>query len=124
MGQVASDLSLQNTSAQPCEISGYPAFTLYSATGTPLPTHIFFEPIPVPMLVVRPGGWVHAELRYSNDIPSGGEPMSGPCEPKASHVLVTVDGGRGTVRVNLDMAQPICGRGWIEAKSYAAGASS
>ena len=125
MGQVSADLSLQNTAAQACTIRGYPAFTLYSATGTPLPTHITPVALPVTTLLVQPGGWVHSTLRYSNSIPSGGEPTSGLCEPRASYVLVTVtvNGGSGTVRVDLDQPQSICGRGQIQAKPYRAGQS-
>lgn len=123
MGQVSSDLALRNTSAWACTVDGYPAFTLYSAVGAALPTRISFVPAPVPLLIVQPGGWVHSELRYSANVPSEGELESGPCEPKAAYALVTIGGG-GTVRADLDTAQPVCGRGRVAAKPYTAGPSS
>jgi hypothetical protein len=123
-GHISSDLALQNTSTHACTIDGFPAFTLHSATNATLPTTISFDPIPVPMLIVQPGGWVHSELRYSTDIPSSGEPTSGPCEPSAASALVTITGNSGSVRAALDVPQPICGRGQIEAKPYASGPSS
>ena len=124
MGQVSSDLALQNTSSVACAIDGYPALILHSATGTALPTRIAFDPVPVAMLIVQPGGWVHSELRYSSNIAGDGEPISGPCEPKASYALVVISGSSGTVRASLDSPQPVCGKGRIEAKPYAAGSSS
>ncbi|MEY9933831.1 hypothetical protein ABH926_008493 [Catenulispora sp. GP43] len=124
MGNVSSDLALHNTSTHACIVDGYPAFTLHSAAGTVLPTHIRLDALPVPTLIVQPGGWVHSELRYSTDIPGSGEPMSGPCEPLAAYTLATVAGSSGTVRAMLDVPQPICSRGQVEAKPYASGPSS
>ena len=69
-GHVAADIALQNTSGHTCTVSGYPGVALLASNDHPLPTNVVKDASePVTTVKVAPGAWVHAEVRYSPNVP-------------------------------------------------------
>ncbi len=82
-------LTVRNISRHACWVHRHLALQLLGAGSVPrkLPTHVvdFGRHGTV---TIAPGHAVSARLRFSPDIPGGGEPGRGPCEPVAHRVTV------------------------------------
>jgi hypothetical protein len=112
-GNIVYSLRLTNTSTSPCFVSGLPAVTLLDRNGSPLPTHVSAaQPgqATAARIVLQSGGAAKADARFSPDVPSAGEPQSGPCEPKAYVLRVTAPDG-GTVAAPISPPTAVCGHG-------------
>lgn len=124
-GHVAADIALQNTSDHPCTVAGFPAVGLLASNEHPLPTNVLKDTsVAVTTTKVAPGAWVHAEMRYSPNIPGPGEPQNGQCEPTTVHALAQLPGDTAWSRITLDNPTPVCEKGELQAKPFVSGQSS
>jgi hypothetical protein len=124
-GHVAADLAFQNTSSHPCTIAGFPGVSLLASNDHPLPTNVQKDTsLAVTTIKVAPGAWVHAEMRYSPNVPGPGEPQSGQCEPTAVHALALLPGDSAWTHITLGNPTTVCEKGELQAKPFVSGQSS
>jgi hypothetical protein len=119
-GNISYRLTLENTSARACTVTGLPAGRLLGRTGKALPTHIraAFRPGLTAVLVrIGPGQAARATARFSPDVPGVGEHTIGACEPKAYTLRVVLEGG-GTASARLAPATPVCEHGTLSFSAY------
>lgn len=112
-GNVSYSLTLTNTSAASCYVSGIPEVKLLDAQGAALPTTVSAAQPgqgTAAKIVLAPGGSAKAEARFSPDVPGPGEQQPGQCEPTAHQLKVTASGG-GTVVVPVNPPTPVCEHG-------------
>ncbi|WP_370354194.1 DUF4232 domain-containing protein [Catenulispora sp. EB89] len=124
-GHVAADLTLQNTSARSCTVSGFPAIALLASNDRTLPSYIVKDTsVPATTITVVPGASVHAEMRYSANVPGPGEPDNGQCEPTTVHAQAQLPGDSAWAHITLDNPTPVCEKGELEVKPFVSGQSS
>jgi hypothetical protein len=116
-GHVGYALKLTNRGSATCTVSGRPRLQLLDSKGRKLPTHV--TPLPGPKRAVTvtlaKGKSARADARFSPDIPSGGEPANGPCEPQAVRVRVTLAApAHGSLVVPVRPPTSVCERGGIQ----------
>jgi hypothetical protein len=120
-GSVSYRLTLRNTSAATCTITGLPLGRLLGRHRGALPTHIRAQqPGALTAVLVRlaPGRSTFADARFSPDVPGPGEPVAGrSCEPKAYWLRVLPPGGGATV-ARLAPATPVCEHGTMSFTAY------
>ena len=111
-------LSVRNTTAQPCTLSGFPDLQLLGHGEDPISTLVVHTGS-AGTLQLSPGATAWAPLTWST-APATDEPAGG-CEPSASRLAVFAPGD--STQINLDYsAGPICGHGRIAASAFRAGA--
>ncbi|HZS30563.1 MAG TPA: DUF4232 domain-containing protein [Gaiellaceae bacterium] len=113
-GQVAYLLKLTNTSQTRCYVFGLPQAQLLSAAGAALPTHVAAAQAGASAkpVTLAPGSSAVTQARFSPSVPGPGDAQSGSCQPKASTLRVTPDGG-GTVDAPLQPPTSVCERGTL-----------
>ena len=119
-GSISYKLTLENTSATPCTVTGLPFGQLLGKTKQKLSTHVrAAHPGQLTAILVTlvPGDSTYATARFSPDVPGTGEQAPGPCEPKAYWFRVRVQGG-GTTTVKLLPATPVCEHGTMSFSAY------
>jgi hypothetical protein len=119
-GNIVYALTLKNTSAKTCTVTGLPQGRLLGVHGGTLPTHIraAFRPGLTAVLVrLAPGRSARATARFSPDVPGVGDHTPGACEPKAYTLRVSAAGG-GTTNAKLSPATPVCERGQLQFSAY------
>jgi hypothetical protein len=81
-------LVLTNTSSGSCRTYGYVGLQLTGAGGTKMPTTVVRETRQSPhAITLRPGQSAWTRIHWT--VASGaGEPVTGPCEPQVSRLLV------------------------------------
>ena len=103
-GQTSYKLTLTNSSATACFVSGIPDLQLLDAQDGALPTTVSAEQPgqgTAAKIVLQPGASAVAEARFSPDVPGPGDSQQpGPCEPVAHQLRVTIGGGSVTVPVS------------------------
>lgn len=111
-GHIGYKLTLKNTGAGGCTLGNHPGLKLLKANGRGLPTHVtkFGKQKTV---TIKPGHSASARLRFSPDIPSGGERTRGACEPAAHKVRVFLSPSASLVGP-VNPPTSVCGRGAIE----------
>jgi hypothetical protein len=112
-GQISYDLKLTNTASTSCTFGGATNAQLLSAGGSSLPTHI--EPSTGLGLVgaqLSPGVSTSVPARFSPSVPGPGDSQSGPCQPKAHTLFVTLTGG-GTVDAPIRPPTSVCEGGTL-----------
>jgi Protein of unknown function (DUF4232) len=113
-GHVSYALRLTNNGRKTCALGNHVALRLLKANGRSLPTHVVDVDASETSTIAH-GRSLGAELRFSPDIPSGGEPQRGACEPAAHKVRVRlVAPGSGTVVAVLNPPTSVCGHGLIQ----------
>ncbi|HLX32212.1 MAG TPA: DUF4232 domain-containing protein [Gaiellaceae bacterium] len=120
-GQVVYLLTLKNTSPSRCYVFGLPQAQLLSSTGANLPTHIVAagSGSSGKQVVLAPGDSAVTQGRFSPSVAGQGDAQSGPCQPKASTLQVTPDGG-GAVNAPVQPPTSVCERGTIYFDDFAA----
>ena len=112
-GQISYKLTLTNTSATVCFVSGIPDLQLLDAQGGALPTTEMAEQpaqATAAKILLQPGASAAAEARFSPDVPGPGDSQQpGPCEPTSHQLKVTIGGGSVTVPVTPPT--PVCEHG-------------
>lgn len=120
-GQVEYLLTLKNTSSLRCYVFGLPQAQLLSASGSALPTHVAASQSGSSgtRVVLAPGKSAVTQARFSPTVSGQGDNQTGPCQPKASTLRVTPDGG-GTVDAAISPATSVCERGTLYFDAFAA----
>jgi hypothetical protein len=116
-GQIEYVLTLKDISERGCWLGALPpAVKLLDASGSPLPTRA----VPAqdanqstPPATLEPGTVSTAAVRLSPDVAGRGDAQSGPCQPQAHTLEVTVTGG-GTVDVPIRPPTSVCERGTLD----------
>jgi hypothetical protein len=119
-GSISYKLTLKNTSATPCTVTGLPLGQLLGKTKQKLPTHVrAAHPGQLTAILVTlvPGDSTYATARFSPDVPGPTEQGKSPCEPKAYWFHVGAPGG-GTTAVNVLPPTPVCERGTMSFSAY------
>lgn len=114
-GNIVYTLRLTNESQDPCFVSGLPDVLLLDANGKALPTSPSAETGGKQAAVkttLQPGDTATSQARFSPDVPGPGE-GDGPCEPVASTLRVTPNGG-GTLDVDIDPPTRVCSHGALQ----------
>jgi hypothetical protein len=120
-GNIVYKLTLQNTSATTCTVSGLPGGQLLGKTKGKLPTHVRAaraNQLTAVLVTLPHGASTFATARFSPDVPGTGEQMTGPCEPKAYWFRVTARGG-GTTTVKITQPTSVCEHGTLSFSAYA-----
>jgi hypothetical protein len=117
-GNIGYTLRLTNRSHSTCVVSGRPGLKLLDKHGHGLPTHVVaLSPGrgTAVRVSLKPGKSATARARFSPDIPGRGEKTKGPCEPKATHVKVTLASpGHGSLVARVRPPTSVCQRGSIQ----------
>jgi hypothetical protein len=119
-GNIVYKLSLKNTSATPCTVTGLPAGQLLAKTKTKLPTHIraaYPGRLTAILVTLAPGGSAFATARFSPDVPGPGEGTIGRCEPKAYWLRVSAPGG-GATTAKIVPPTSVCEHGTLSFSAY------
>ncbi|MFL5927297.1 MAG: DUF4232 domain-containing protein [Gaiellaceae bacterium] len=120
-GSISYRLTLRNTSARICAVTGLPLGRLLGRSRRPLPTHVIAaHPGALTAVLVRlvPGDSTFAAARFSPDVPGPGEPVAGTsCEPTAYWFRVLAPGGGATL-VKLVPPTPVCEHGTMSFTAY------
>jgi hypothetical protein len=119
-GNISYKLTLTNTSATACTVTGLPQGQLLGRTKTKLPTHVrAAHPAQLTAILVTlvPGHSTYATARFSPDVAGTGEQMTGPCEPRAYWFRVSARGG-GTTTVKVTPPTPVCEHGTLSFSAY------
>jgi hypothetical protein len=119
-GNIVYRLTLTNTSATTCAVTGLPVGQLLGKTGNKLPTHIraaFPQGLTAILVTLAHGKSSHATARFSPDIPGVGEQTTGPCEKTSYSLRLTARGG-GTTKVKITPPTPVCEHGQLQFSAY------
>jgi hypothetical protein len=119
-GNISYRLTLKNTSATACTVTGLPLGRLLGKTKQALPTHVrAAHPGQLTAILVTlvPGDSTYAIARFSPDVPGPGEQVEGPCEPKADWFRVSARGG-GTTTVKVRPPTAVCEHGTMSFSAY------
>jgi hypothetical protein len=119
-GNIVYKLTLKNTSAASCTVTGLPVGQLLGKAKGKLPTHVraaHANQLTAILVTLAPGDSTFATARFSPDVPGTGEQMTGPCEPKAYWLRVSARGG-GTTTVRVLPATPVCEHGALSFSAY------
>lgn len=121
-GQISYRLTLTNSGTTACFVQGIPQVQLLGTTGSALPTSTSAEPPVVPSppkISLQPNASATADARFSPDVNGTGDNSPGPCQPTATVLRVTAPGG-GTIDAPIQPPTPVCERGSLHFKDFAA----
>ncbi|MFI6102371.1 DUF4232 domain-containing protein [Lentzea sp. NPDC051213] len=105
-----------NAGTMPCTLNGYSGFQLENASGT-LPTKLERKSDPGPKaLTLAPGGKAAANLHWGV-VPSGSEPVEGPCQPEPSKAAAIPPDETAPLTVPWTLG-PVCSGGRIEISAF------
>jgi hypothetical protein len=119
-GNIVYRLTLTNTSASKCSLTGLPVVQLLGRTGKDLPTHVraaFPNALTAILVTIAHGRSTHANARFSPDVPGVGEQHPGACEKTSYSMRITAKGG-GTTTVKVAPPTPVCERGQLQFSAY------
>jgi hypothetical protein len=115
-GHIGYTLGVTNTGYGPCRLGNHSRLTLLRADRRPLPTQVL-RVGSVGVVIIPPGRTVRSSLFFSPDVPSLGEPTSGPCEPVAHAVRLTLTAPAAGSRVgSIRPPTSVCGHGSLQEK--------
>jgi hypothetical protein len=121
-GQISYKLTLRNTGATPCYVSGIPQVQLLGTTGGALATSASAEPpapASPPKVSLQHGRSAVAEARFSPDVNGTGDSTTGQCQPTATVLRVTAQGG-GTLDAPIQPPTPVCEQGSLHFRIFSA----
>ena len=105
-----------NSSTAPCTLNGYSGFQLENASGA-VPTKLERKADPGPAaLTLAPGGKASANLHWGV-VPSGNEPVEGPCQPEPSKAAAIPPDETVPLSVPWTLG-PVCSGGRIEISAF------
>ncbi|MEV0679809.1 DUF4232 domain-containing protein [Actinosynnema sp. NPDC050436] len=106
-----------NTGSAMCTLSGYSGFQLQDGSGQPLPTDLQRTEDPGPSPVtLQPGAKAAANLRWTV-VPTGDEPVRGPCESEPAKAAAIPPDETEPMAVAWSFG-PVCGGGKIEISAF------
>src|SRR6478609_7338039 len=113
-GHIGYTLAVKNRGGVACRTGNHPKLKLERANGHGLPTHVV-KLGAARVVTIAAGRTARSSLQFSPDIPSGGEPTSGPCEPVAHKVRVTFTAPSSGSRTGpVSPPTSVCGQGTIQ----------
>jgi hypothetical protein len=105
-----------NASTVPCTLNGYSGFQLENAQGA-VPTKLERKADPGPKaLTLAPGQTASANLHWGV-VPSGSEPVEGPCQPEPSKAAAIPPDETVPLTVPWTLG-PVCSGGRIEISAF------
>ena len=105
-----------NSSTAPCTLNGYSGFQLENASGA-VPTKLERKADPGPAaLTLAPGGKASANLHWGV-VPSGSEPVEGPCQPEPSKAAAIPPDETAPLSLPWTLG-PVCSGGRIEISAF------
>ncbi|HEV8555876.1 MAG TPA: DUF4232 domain-containing protein [Actinophytocola sp.] len=105
------------TAKSRCTLYGYGGLQLVDTQGKPTPTNLVRTPNPGPALVtLQPGQTAHKTLHWTV-VPTGDEPVTGPCEPSSAGATVIPPDETQPFTVIYEFG-PVCDHGRIEGSAY------
>jgi hypothetical protein len=105
-----------NSGAAPCTLNGYSGFQLENGSGA-VPTKLERKADPGPAaLTLAPGGRASANLHWGV-VPSGSEPVEGPCQPEPSKASAIPPDETAPLSVPWTFG-PVCSGGRIEISAF------
>jgi hypothetical protein len=119
-GNIVYKLTLKNTSAATCAVTGLPQGLLLGKTKAKLATHVRAarpNQLTAILVTLAPGASTFATARFSPDVPGTGEGTIGQCEPKAYWFRVRAPGG-GSTTVKVLPPTPVCEHGALSFTAY------
>lgn len=119
-GNIVYKLTLKNTSALPCMVTGLPSGQLLGRYHNPLATHIRAAnpgALTAVLVTLLPGQTTFASARFSPDVPGPGEGHIGRCEPLAHWFRVRAQGGGVTI-VPVKPPTSVCEHGTLSFTAY------
>jgi hypothetical protein len=119
-GSITYALTVKNSSARACTLTGLPQGVLLGRRGGKLPTHVqaaFPGALAAVLVTLKPGKSARASARFSPDVPGPGEQTAGACEATAYSFRVAGQGG-GTATVQIVPPTPVCEHGRLLFTAY------
>jgi len=117
-GHVEYAILVVNEGTKACAFAQRPGLRLLGALGRSLPTNAVYHG-PSGVITLARGAIARALAILSPDIPGPGEPTSGPCEPPADFVLVSLAApGRGGVIGTIAPPTPVCEHGTLSLQAF------
>jgi len=123
-GQIVYRLKLSNSGSRPCYVTGLPQVQLLGTTGNALPTSVSAAQPgtgTAAKISLQHGASATADAQFSPDVTGQGDSTSGQCQPTATVLRVTAPGG-GTLDAPIQPPTPVCERGSLHFKIFAAAA--
>lgn len=116
-GNRFAELVVTNTSGKTCSLYGYGGLEFFDANGKPNPTDLVRTPNPGPSLVtLAPGDTAAKKLRWGV-VPTGDEPVTGPCQPPSVGIRVIPPDDTRSFDVSYDFGS-VCAGGHVEGSAY------
>ena len=115
-GHIVYTLTLTNAGNAACWVSGLPVVQLLDGSGNGLPTQVIAGRPGVATaakVTLVPGAAAGAQARFSPDVQGVGDSTTGPCQPTASTLRVTPNGG-GTLDVAISPPTSVCEQGQLQ----------
>ncbi|MDT7789474.1 MAG: hypothetical protein QOF58_7893 [Pseudonocardiales bacterium] len=107
---------VQNSGTAPCTLNGYSGFQLENGSGA-VPTKLERKADPGPKaLTLAPGAKASANLHWGV-VPSGNEPVEGPCQPEPSKAAAIPPDETAPLTVPWTLG-PVCSGGRIEISAF------
>jgi hypothetical protein len=134
MGHELLNISLININDPKCTVYGFPGFQLkgedqQDQPGADQPTTVTWDPtIPKTLITLAPTAEASTTVRIDDDVPAGGEPDSGLCEPYSYYLAVTPPNNTTSViqRIGGPMATTgitVCEHGAMDVLAFVPGAT-
>jgi Protein of unknown function (DUF4232) len=125
MGHELLNVSLININDPKCTLYGFPGFQLMGENqedqpGADQPTTVNWDPeIAKTLITLAPAQEASTSVRIDDDVPAGGEPEAGVCEPESYYLGVTPPNNTAQVvqRINGPMATAgitVCEHGTLD----------
>ncbi|MEU4800899.1 DUF4232 domain-containing protein [Actinosynnema sp. NPDC023587] len=116
-GNRHATFKVTNNGPATCTLNGYSGFQLLDGSGQPVPTNLQRneDPGPAP-ITLDPGASAAANLRWTV-VPTGDEPVDGPCEPEAAKAAAIPPDETEPMTVAWTYG-PVCGGGKIEISAF------
>ncbi|WP_291412615.1 DUF4232 domain-containing protein [Actinophytocola sp.] len=110
-------LVVTNKSDAECTLYGYGGLQFVDGNGKPTPTDLTRRPDPGPSLVTLKPGATAAKKLHWGVVPSGNEPVSGPCQPPSAGIRIIPPDDTESFTVKFDFGS-VCAAGHIEGSAY------
>ena len=132
MGHELLNVTLINLNDPTCTLEGFPGLQLigedqHGRPGADQPTTAIQNPaIAKTLITLAPAQEASTTVRIDDDVPAGGEPASGPCEPDSYYLGVTPPGNTNQVieRINGPTATAgvtVCEHGTLDVLAFVPG---
>ena len=117
-GNRYATLVVTNKSKSACTLYGYGGLQLVDAQGNPTPTNLVRTGDPSPSLVILQSSETAQKKLHWTVVPTGDEPVTGPCEPPSAGAKVIPPDETEPFSVTFAFGS-VCAKGRIEGGAYA-----